>query len=279
MKQLIAEAVRTFRTFRAVAFATYKEWSAYRTHSMISLVVGPVYFLVQISICRAVYGSGGADSVLAGMPLNQLISYFGINALIGYLTMDFADWNLQMLVRTGKFLTFALRPVDHRFFAFAQKCGHRILGFFFEFLPCLLIFRFVFHVKLVPPQPFWAILSVLLGFIMTFIVDYCIGLSSFWFVRAEGVRAVFRLLQSVFSGALVPLIFFPSVLQKALFFLPFQYMLYVPSMVCTGSYSLAGTAIPLPQIVAIQAAAVAVFFAVSSLLYHRALHRFTGAGA
>ena len=36
---------------------------------------------------------------------------------IEFIIMDFAGWNLQMLIRTGRFLTFMLRPVSHRFFA------------------------------------------------------------------------------------------------------------------------------------------------------------------
>ena len=122
------------RKIRAIAFVTYKEWSAYRSHSMVSIFVGPVYFLVQYCVWKAVYmAKGGTESVINGMSFNQMLTYFGTNALIGYLTMDFADWNLQMLVRTGKLLTFALRPIDHKLFAFSQKLGHRILGFTFEF--------------------------------------------------------------------------------------------------------------------------------------------------
>ena len=131
-----AQAIlRKLRVMRAVAFVTYKEWSAYRTHSMISIFVGPVYFLVQYFIWGAVYGGAARHAAgvsINGLDLDQMLVYFGANALIGYLTMDFADWNLQMLVRTGKYLTFALRPLHHRFFALSQKIGHRILGFIFE---------------------------------------------------------------------------------------------------------------------------------------------------
>ena len=158
-----------FEECKAIAFVTYKEWAAYRTHSMVSIFVGPVYFIVEYFICTAVYG--GVDS-LAGMELVQMIRYFGASALIGYLTMDFADWNLQMLITTGKFLTFALRPIHHRFFALSQKFGHRVLGFFFEFLPCLLIFMFLFRVDIVPASIPWTILSVILAFFMNFYVNY-----------------------------------------------------------------------------------------------------------
>ena len=43
--------------------------------------------------------------------MNQMVSYYGLVILLHYLTMDFADWNLQMLIRTGKFLTFILPKV------------------------------------------------------------------------------------------------------------------------------------------------------------------------
>src|SRR5574344_1826738 len=99
------------KVLREVAFVTYKEWSAYRTHSMVSILVGPAYFLVQYFIWRAVYDSpslAASAGSIHGLALGQMLTYYAANALIGYLTMDFADWNLGMLVRTGKFLTFAL---------------------------------------------------------------------------------------------------------------------------------------------------------------------------
>lgn len=76
-----------FDILREVAVVTYKEWSAYRTHSMVSIFVGPVYFIVQYFIWTALYGD---KTYINGMDLNQMITYFGASTLIGYLTMDFA---------------------------------------------------------------------------------------------------------------------------------------------------------------------------------------------
>lgn len=280
MRKFFHYIAHQIRKIRAVAIVTYKEWAAYRTHSMVSIFVGPVYFLVQYCIWKAVYSAqGDAGAVINGMTLEQMLTYFGVNALIGYLTMDFADWNLQMLVRTGKFLTFVLRPLDHKLFAFSQKLGHRVLGFFFEFLPCFLIFMFAFKIKLIPEHWILAIISIALGFCMTFLVNYCIGLTAFWFVRAQGIRGVFQALQTVFNGSLIPLVFFGDNWQKVLFFLPFQYMLYVPSRVCTGSYELAGRTYELAQIVGIQSCAVLIFLIITCAMYKAAMKRFNGVGA
>ncbi len=261
---------------KAVSLVTYKEWSAYRTHSMVSIFVGPVYFIVQYFIWSAVYSD---SSSLNGMELSQILTYFGVTALIGYLTMDFADWNLQMLVRTGKFLTFALRPIHHRFFALSQKFGHRVLGFLFEFIPCLFIFVFIFKVNMLPAYPLWTLLSIALAFLMNFYLNYIIGLTAFWLVQSTSIRSVYQLLQSIFSGGLIPLVFFPDILQKLLFFLPFQYVSYVPTMVYTGKYFLAGITMSIPQIVGIQAIAVLLTALVSEVVYRASMKRFTGVGA
>ncbi len=261
---------------KAVAFVTYKEWSAYRTHSLVSVFVGPVYFIVQYFIWTAVYGGSGT---LAGMELEQTIRYFGASALIGYLTMDFADWNLQMLVRTGKFLTFALRPVHHRFFALSQKLGHRVLGFFFEFLPCLLVFLFLFRIDIIPREIGWTALSVALAFLMNFYVNYCLGMTAFYFVQANGIRVVYQLLANIFSGALVPLGFFPGAVQRVMMFLPFQYTNYIPAMVWTGSNSIGEMGLAVPQAVLFQAAAVICTALLSEVIYRASIKRFTAVGA
>lgn len=273
---MIKKLKHELEVLKAVAFVTYKEWSAYRTHSLVSVFVGPVYFIVQFFIWTAVYGDNGS---LAGMELEQTIRYFGALALIGYLVMDFADWNLQMLIRTGKYLTFALRPIHHRFFALSQKVGHRILGFFLEFLPCLVIFSCVFKIDMVPRYPVWTVISIILAFFMNFYVNYCLGMAAFWLVQTNGLRSVFGFISQIFSGALVPLVFFPKWLQKCLFFLPFQYTSYVPAMVWTGRYIIGGISLSIPQIVGVQAIAVLVVFGISEIIYRLAMKQFTGVGA
>ena len=267
--------LRRLHILRAVALVTYKEWSAYRTHSMVSILVGPLFFAVQMIIWRAVY----ADSAsINGLTLAMMLRYYGISTLIHYLTMDFADWNLQMLIHSGKYLTFALRPMHHRSFALAQKVGHRVLGFVFEFLPVLLIMWLGFGVDMVPAQAGWFALSVIFSFLITFFLNYSIGALGFWLTKTSGIRSAVKLLVSLCSGALIPLAFFPQWCQTLFFFLPFQHMVYVPAMVFTGSYTLAGQALSMPAVVGMQGAFVLIMFGISEMLYRFGNRRFTAVG-
>jgi ABC-2 type transport system permease protein len=243
---------------------------------LLSLLVGPAFFLAQVFIWRAVFA--GRER-LGGFTLEEMLRYYGAAAVIYYLVMDFADWNLQMLVRTGRFLTFALRPLSHPFFALGQKLGHRVLGFFLEFVPVWLVFALVFRVRLVPAEPLWAVASVALGFLMMFLVNYAVGLLAFWFTRTDGVRALFRLCRDLLAGTLVPLSFFPGAVQKVMLVLPFQFITYVPVRVFLGRYELAGVTLSLPAVVGLQAVAVLVTWGLVTALSALALRRYTGVGA
>ena len=261
---------------RAVAFATYKEWSAYRTHSLVSAFVGPTYFIVQYFVWKAVYGD---TAMIAGMSFEAMVRYYGASALIGYLTMDFADWNLQMLIRTGKFLTFVLRPINHRRFALEQKLGHRVLGLVFEFIPCLLILWLLFGVDMRPVYIGWTILSIAITFLMNFYVNYTLGMTAFFLVNASGIRVVYQLFANVLSGALIPINFFPEAVRRIMMFLPFQYTNYIPAMVWTGGADIAGFGLSVPEAVMFQGIALVIMIGFSELLYRAAIRRFTAVGA
>ena len=110
---------------QAAALATYNEWAAYRSQMAVSLFVGPVYFLTQLFIWRAVFSTRACCERVHPGGNGDLLR---ISMLIGYLTFDSADWDLQMLVRTGGFITFRLRPVSYCFYAFCQKVGHQDPG-------------------------------------------------------------------------------------------------------------------------------------------------------
>ena len=224
----------------------------------------------------AVYATRAA---LNGLTLEEMVTYYGISMVIGYLTFDSADWDLQMLVRTGGFITFRLRPVSYCFYAFCQKVGHRLLALWVELLPVYLIFFFLFGIKLTPAQPGWALLSIGLSFVLVFLTNFCIGTTAFWLTKTEGVRRAILALRDLSAGTLLPLVFFPRGMQKVLFYLPFQFITYAPIRVFIGHYELAGVSLSIPEVVGLQFLAVLVMYGLYRLLWYFGIKRFTGVGA
>ena len=59
--------MKLIKTIKSVAAVTFKEWAAYRSHMILSLIIGPIFFLVQYSIWKAVYS--GQQTTIAGFTL------------------------------------------------------------------------------------------------------------------------------------------------------------------------------------------------------------------
>ncbi|MBK9577058.1 MAG: ABC-2 family transporter protein [Fibrobacterota bacterium] len=221
----------------AVAAVTWKEWAAFRSHMAVSLFVGPLRFLILVWIWTATTTAG---KTVGGMALADLVAYSGLAILLGYASFDFADWNLQMLVRTGVYVNHLLQPMHHAWYALAQKFGHRLLALLIEAVPVWILVSLYLEKPLLPRNPGWFLLSAGVGFLLMFVVNYASGLVGFWLVRAEGVRRCVVLVRDLLGGAVLPLSFFPMAVQPFLFLTPYPWVLYVPLRIATGNVELAG---------------------------------------
>jgi len=263
------------KVFKAVITTSYKEIFAYRSQMAVSVFVQPIYFLVHYFIWRAIFQT---REQVSGFTFDQMILYFAVSSLIEFLNWDNSGYTLQRLIQTGQFITFQLRPVSHIYFSFFQKVGQRILAFLIELIP-VLCFYILFGVRFSPAMPFWALTSIILGFVMSFLIRYTIGACAFWFVKTDGISRAVLLFNGICSGAFLPLNLYPEGFQKFLFFLPFQFASYVPVRVFIGHYELAGMTMPIPRIVLVQAIMVAVMLLLNRALWYLGVKRFTGVGA
>lgn len=264
------------RLTHVIAKTTIKEWSSYRVTMLISIFTGPVFFTVNYFIWHAVYKHGAASGI--GLDLNQVITYFGLMSMLGYALFDSTDVILHELVRTGNFISFLIRPVSFIHYAFAQKLGHRFLALLLELIPVYFVLTLLFKITLIPFNFFYSVLSLALGFIMMFLLNFLVGTAAFWLTKTEGIQRVMWVIRFLLAGFFIPLSFFPLYIQKILFFLPFQFIIYVPARVFIGSYQLAGYNLSLEEIMFIQLTAVILMALVSALVWHQAKKRFTGVG-
>lgn len=261
--------------FKTVIRTTYKETFAYRSNMAVSLISQPIYFLVQYFIWQAVFKVHGTVS---GFTLDTMLYYFAVSSLLSFLNWDMADGTLQRMIQTGKFITFQLRPVSYLYYAFFEKVGHRIMAFWIELVP-ILGFYLLFGIKPIPVMPVWAVISVALSFILGFLINYTIGTIAFWLVRTDGVRRAVLVFKDLCSGLFLPLTLFPADIQRLLFYMPFQFVSYVPTRVFMGSYELAGITMSIPEIVGLQAIMVVVTFLLNRFVWYLGIRRFTGVGA
>lgn len=272
---MTAAIKRELAFLRAVALSTYKEWAAYRSHMALTALITPLGLIIQYFIWSAVYANGAS---FGGFGLEEMLCYYVTSAIIGLIVFDFAEWNLQMLIHTGRLTAFMLRPMVHMRFALYQKIGHRMLSFWLEVIPVALISALLLRVFPSTSNLFYGAVSIALGFLMTFYVNYSIGILAFWVTRNGSLRASLGLVSSVAAGVYFPLTLLPLWLQRVMFCLPFQFMSYVPVSVFMGSYRLGGLELSLPWILIVQAGATGAMYIVSKLLWRFGSRRYMGVG-
>jgi ABC-2 type transport system permease protein len=76
-------------------------------------------------------------------------------------------------------------------------------------------------------------LSLIFAFLISFCFDYFIGLIAFYTESVWGLSITKEIVITVFSGALIPLQFFPEAIRKVLLILPFQAIYHTPLMMVT----------------------------------------------
>jgi ABC-2 type transport system permease protein len=128
---------------------------------------------------------------------------------------------------------------------------------------------FVFKVKVTPgPGLFLFPLSLLFAFLVSFSLDYSIGLLGFYSESVWGFSTTKEIIVTVFSGALIPLQFFPEAMQKVLFWLPFQAIYHTPLMMITRPNQ--GWEVFLPMLL-VQFAWAVLLFILARLFYNQAV--------
>ncbi len=110
--------------------------------------------------------------------------------------------------------------------------------------------------------------SLLMAFMISFYIDYFVGLLGFYSESVWGLSTVKEIIVTVFSGALIPLQFFPEAMQKVLLWLPFQAIYHTPLMMVTKPDQ--GWEIFLPMLF-VQLFWVVILFIATRLFYNQAI--------
>ena len=115
--------------------------------------------------------------------------------------------------------------------------------------------------------------AVILGIILAFELDFCIGMITFWLTQVRTFKYMLQTMILFFAGAMLPLDLFPPVLTTVAEFLPFRYLVYFPISIYLGKMGN-----PLPSF-GILIVWILVFFGLSRVLMSRGIKRYEAVGA
>jgi len=221
------------RAYRAMARAALRSVLAYPTSFVFGLLASAFALLAMLYLWRAVLANGHPA---AGFDWPQMKAYLLVSFVAGSLVSASTDFRMAFRILQGDVALDLVRPVDYQRSRFAEVVGVGI----YEAGTALLVFGVAaaaFGGVPLPGLHSWLLFvpSALLVLPLRFAFIYSTGMLVFWTQNYAGIQAARVALVTLFSGALVPLAFFPGWLQAVANALPFAGMASTPALVFVGS--------------------------------------------
>lgn len=206
---------------------------AYAINAWGAFIVTLLQIFVFYYIWMAIYKF---DSVINGISKDQIITYIILSRIIyTQVTWGFIP-KIGQKIHTGEIAMDLLKPMDFQLFMFLGRIGDFTSFFVMTAIPILIICLFTLGTQ--APLNFstliYFLLSLFMAIVLSFFVEFWIGMLTFYTNYSWGLQTFQEALVSLFSGALIPLTFFPGWLKTIADFLPFQQMSYSPVSIYLG---------------------------------------------
>lgn len=254
------------RAYIPIARATFMVGLVYRFGFLFNILGNIVYLGVAYYLWKSIYHY---SDVIRGLTFNETFLYVGVGSAVFILLKTYADWFIHYEIREGNIATYLTKPIDYQVYNLFANLGSLLVSLVAISIPTALMLAFVFRVTV----PFGIGLflfpvSLLLAFLISFSIDYAIGLMGFYSESVWGLSITKEIIVTVFSGALIPLQFFPEALQRILYWLPFQAVYHTPLMMLTRPTQTFDVYLPM---LAVQAAWAVIMFIGARVFYNQAI--------
>ncbi len=247
-----------------------EEKLAYRKGFLMSALFQLVGILVSVFLWKVLFEE---QSTIQGYDWNQMILYALIVALLNATLSFGTEMDLAAGILDGSIASDLTKPVDFQVMSFFRALGQSVVEAGISVILTVLLAVVLTDVSgyLKPFSLLLFIVSMLLAFLLKFCLAYLGGLMCFYTSNGYGVVYLRQVITDVFSGALLPLSFFPAWFQRLAGFLPFQASVYLPTQIFLGRIEGVGAV----QILAQQAIWVIVMWTISSVFFRFALRKVT----
>jgi ABC-2 type transport system permease protein len=254
------------RKYLALGKGSFMVSLVYRFGFIATIVGNILYMVIAYFLWTSVYDG---QNVINGLTFDQTFLYVALASTVFILFNTYVDWNMSVEIREGTITNYLVKPIDHQLAMLSYGGGRTTLNLLLITVPTMLLLTLVFDVAI--PVGIGLLLfplGLFLAFLISFCLDYTIGLSGFYTESIWGLVTVKETLVLALSGALIPIQFFPEGLQTALLWLPFSSIYHTPLMMITQPDQNPGV---LLGRLGLQIFWVGTFIVVTRLFYNRAI--------
>lgn len=213
----------------------------YRSAALAGIFTQLFFGFIYISVYIACYESNNGN---LPMPLDELVSFLWLNqAFFSLIYLWYKDKDILNLIKTGNLSYELCRPQDLYFMWFSKILGEKLSSSLLRFFPVILIAVLLpapFNLDLSITLPRLLIFSVsfFLAIILTVVLILLYHVICLITLDEKGIVNILMVSSDILSGLVLPIPFFPTLLQKISNFLPYRYVSDFPFRLYVGNISL-----------------------------------------
>ncbi|MBI4039270.1 ABC-2 family transporter protein [Candidatus Daviesbacteria bacterium] len=204
----------------------------YRVDSLIYTLGNILFPLVMLVVWLKISQTSGNELAYSA---NQLTIYYLTLGFVQLVTSVWGAWFMNEDIRNGRLSKYLTKPISYFWYSATQNISEKAFRLFI-LLPFLLAAYFTFKVDF--NFNTWSLMlffmSLVLALILRLLVDFSLGLLAFWLSDNRAALSCYLLLDTILSGRVIPLVFFPAAFGSILYFSPFRFWVSFPIEIMVG---------------------------------------------
>lgn len=262
-----------------------KYWHIFQIHWQSSLVYRgelflwtfidsmPVFSMLVLWFSVYRFGNNVGD-----FQLQDLVTYFIIGNIISNTVTVHFELDIVSQINDGTIAKHFLKPFSLRQRLYIGELSWKTMSLFLSTLPLMLLMIAFFRHWLITPSPsqlFVLIIFIVLGTILDSMLSFIIMAGSFFLDQGRAISHFKWMLSGIFGGGLLPLVLYPTWLEKIARILPFQFKFAVPMEIYLGKLSTLTTI----NLIVYELAWIIILYSLVRISWHFALRKFTAVGS
>lgn len=221
------------RFYLEVARTAYRRQLIYRWANLAGLCTNIFFCTILSSVLIALYR---VRPQVGGYNLRDALSYSWATQAMIMLVLPFGWTDLMLTIRSGEVISDLSKPCDFFLYWCSREMGRALYFLLFRGLPTYVAGLLLFRIELGAGWSSWPafLFSLLVGTATGVVFRILTNLAAFWMIEARSVVVLGLALAQFFSGAYLPLAFFPAWLAQLAAWLPFYGMMHGPATVFLG---------------------------------------------
>lgn len=229
---------RFFRKYGAFAKASFEVSLMYRVH-ILFWVFGDFFTLALTMFLWVAIYANSPTQILQGFTLTQMLFYNLVVHMTGAITYMSPLFDVAEDYFDGRIAMSLIKPTSYAIQLFFRNLGNNLFSNLFITLPTFIIVAIISILSQNSGALAWMNLplfafSALLGIFINYFANFIFANLTFYTDASFGMFQLNQAIVRIFSGALIPLNFFPGWLRMVANFLPYAGVQYIPAMILLG---------------------------------------------